>query len=106
MQRPHARSDIFSFGAVLYEMVAGRKAFDGTSRAGVIAAVLNRDVPPLSTVVPSASPALERVIRKCLVKDPAGRGKAPAISRVSCGGSLSRIRNSLDGGRCLAERGC
>ena len=59
-----ARSDIFSFGAVLYEMVAGRKAFDGTSRAGVIAAVLNRDVPPLSTAVPSASPALDRAMRK------------------------------------------
>ena len=68
-----ARSDIFSFGAVLYEMVAGRKAFDGTSRAGVIAAVLNHEVPPLSTVVPSASPALDRAVRKCLVKDPAGR---------------------------------
>ena len=70
---PDARSDIFSLGAVLYEMVTGRKAFNGTSRAGVIAAVLNSDVPPVSTSQPSLSPVLDRAIQKCLIKDPAAR---------------------------------
>ena len=70
---PDARSDIFSLGAVLYEMVTGRKAFNGTSRAGVMVAVLNSAVPPVSTSQPSLSPVLDRAIQKCLIKEPAAR---------------------------------
>jgi serine/threonine-protein kinase len=63
-----ARADVFAFGAVLYEMLSAKKAFDGGSTAAVMAAVLNTDPP----FVPSSSSpaALERIIRKCLAKDP------------------------------------
>ena len=65
-----ARSDIFAFGAVLYEMLAGKRAFDGRSQAGLIAAVLERDPAPISTVQPMAPPALDRLVAQCLAKDP------------------------------------
>jgi serine/threonine-protein kinase len=64
------RSDIFSFGAVLYEMVTGKRTFEGASQASVVAAILERDPPPLSSLEPVAPPALERVVSKCLAKDP------------------------------------
>src|SRR5690348_1272514 len=62
-----ARSDIFSFGCVLYEMLTGKRAFDGESQASVIAAILERPAPSLSSVVP---PALDRLLQRCLKKDP------------------------------------
>jgi eukaryotic-like serine/threonine-protein kinase len=65
-----ARSDIFSFGLVLYEMLTGRRAFDGTNPASVMAAILERDAPSAAGVAP---PALDRVLQRCLVKDPEDR---------------------------------
>jgi Tol biopolymer transport system component len=65
-----ARSDIFALGAVLYEMATGKRAFEGKTTASVIAAVLERDPPPLSTVQPASPPALDRVVKTCLAKDP------------------------------------
>jgi serine/threonine protein kinase len=65
-----ARSDIFSFGAVLYEMATGKKAFDGKTTASVIAAVLAAEPTPISALQPMTPPALERLIRICLAKDP------------------------------------
>ena len=68
------RSDLFAFGAVLYEMVTGQRAFDGQSRASIVAAVLHTDPPPPSTATEIAiPPRLDRVIGKCLTKDPDGR---------------------------------
>lgn len=64
------RADIFALGAVLYEMATGRKAFDGTSRASVIAAILEREPSPINPVQPLAPPGFERVVMKCLAKDP------------------------------------
>jgi serine/threonine protein kinase/Tol biopolymer transport system component len=61
------RSDIFAIGALFFEMVTGKRAFDGVSRASVIAAILERDPPSAADVVP---PVLERVLRRCLSKDP------------------------------------
>ena len=60
-----ARSDIFAFGCVLYEMLSGKKAFSGSTTASVIAAIMEREPEPLET-----APPLDRVIRKCLMKDP------------------------------------
>jgi eukaryotic-like serine/threonine-protein kinase len=65
-----ARSDIFALGAVLYEMATGKRAFEGKTTASVIAAVLERDPPPVSTVQPMSPPALDRVVKTCLAKDP------------------------------------
>jgi eukaryotic-like serine/threonine-protein kinase len=63
-----ARSDIFSFGAILYEMVGGQRAFKGESSVETMNAILKEDPPDLSTAKPPVSPALERVIRRCLEK--------------------------------------
>jgi eukaryotic-like serine/threonine-protein kinase len=65
-----ARTDIFAFGALLYEMVTGRRAFEGKTRTSLIAAIVDRDPPPISSVQPLTPPALERIIRVCLAKDP------------------------------------
>ncbi|HEU5163646.1 MAG TPA: protein kinase, partial [Thermoanaerobaculia bacterium] len=65
-----ARTDIFALGALLYEMVTGRRPFDGTSRASVIAAIMERQPRPISELQPLTPPALERVVRTCLAKDP------------------------------------
>jgi serine/threonine protein kinase len=69
-QEADARSDLFAFGAVLYEMATARKAFEGKTQASLIAAVLDREPTPLAQVQPMSPPALERVIRTCLAKDP------------------------------------
>ena len=65
-----ARSDIFALGAVLYEMATGKRAFDGKTTASVIAAVLERNPPAVSTVQPASPPVLDRVVQTCLAKDP------------------------------------
>jgi Tol biopolymer transport system component/predicted Ser/Thr protein kinase len=67
------RSDIFAFGAVLYEMATGQKAFAGKSQASLIASILEREPAPISTVQPMAPPALDRVVKTCLAKDPEER---------------------------------
>jgi serine/threonine protein kinase len=68
-----ARSDLFALGTTLYEMATGRKAFQGKSQASLIAAILASEPPPLSTLQPLTPPALERVVRGCLAKDPQER---------------------------------
>jgi len=65
-----ARSDIFSFGAVLFEMATGKRAFEGKTTASVIAAILEREPPPISTLQPMSPLALDRTVRICLAKDP------------------------------------
>jgi Tol biopolymer transport system component len=72
-ERVDHRTDIFSLGAVLYEMVAGRRAFDGTSAADRIAAALHREPAALSGLAPDASPGLEHIIARCLEKRPSER---------------------------------
>ena len=68
-----ARADLFAFGAILYEMASGRRAFSGDSQASLIAAILDRDPEPLATVQPQTPSDLDRLIRKCLAKDPDAR---------------------------------
>jgi serine/threonine protein kinase len=63
------RSDIFALGAVLYEMATGRRAFDGKTRASVIAAILDRDPQPISALQPMTPPSFERLVQACLRKD-------------------------------------
>jgi serine/threonine-protein kinase len=67
------RSDIFSFGAVLYEMITGHRAFDGGSPFGTITAILRDEVAPIAGLVPNVPPQLEQIVSRCLRKDPAER---------------------------------
>jgi len=68
-----ARSDIFSFGAVLYEMVTGQRAFEGKSQLSVASAILEKEPAPISSFKPMSPRSLDHVIRRCLAKDPDDR---------------------------------
>jgi Tol biopolymer transport system component len=73
-----ARSDIFSFGAVLYEMLTGRRAFEGASQTSVIAAVLAHDPPAVSTLQPATPHVIDDLVRTCLAKDANARWQSAA----------------------------
>ena len=64
------RSDLFSFGAVVYEMVTGRPAFEGSSPASTMAAILEREPPPMATLQQLTPPMLDHIVRRCLAKPP------------------------------------
>jgi Tol biopolymer transport system component len=68
-----ARTDIFAFGAVLYEMVTGRKAFSGESQASLISAIMTGEPAALPTLLSTSPPSLDRLLRTCLAKDPEER---------------------------------
>jgi serine/threonine protein kinase len=68
-----ARSDLFSFGCVLYEMITGRRAFEGKSQLSVFTAILEKDPEPITASHPLVPPMLDRAVRACLAKDPADR---------------------------------
>ena len=65
-----ARTDIFAFGALVYEMVTGRKAFEGPTQASLIGSIMQTEPPSISTLQATASPALDRIVGKCVEKDP------------------------------------
>jgi Tol biopolymer transport system component len=77
-----ARSDIFAFGALLYEMATGRRAFDGRSQASLIASIMEHQPQPLSTLQPMVPRGLDRIVRRCLEKRPG--------ERWQCAGDLAR----------------
>jgi serine/threonine protein kinase/Tol biopolymer transport system component len=88
------RSDIFSFGAILYEMLSGRRAFRGESTADTMSAILREDPPELSATNKSVAPALERVVNHCLEKNPEERFHSAndlgfAIEALSGSGTMS-----------------
>jgi serine/threonine-protein kinase len=87
-----ARSDIFSFGIVLYEMLAGQKPFTGQTMSDVLAAILRAEPPPLSQSVPSLPAELDRCIAKALYKDCNARYQT--ISELL--NDLKRLRQRLD----------
>jgi serine/threonine-protein kinase len=68
-----ARSDIFSFGDVLYEMVTGKRAFEGRSGISTLSSILRDDVRPIHEAAPEVPPLLEQIILRCLPKDPSAR---------------------------------
>ena len=80
------RSDLFSFGCVLYEMLSGKRAFDGKSAASVIAAVLEREPEPLK-----ATPPLERVVKRALAKDPEQRFQTARDLKASLSWALEHV---------------
>ena len=96
------RSDIFSFGAILYEMLSGKRAFRGDSMAETMSAILREDPPDLSETNKTVSPALERVVRHCLEKNPAerfhsSRDLAFAIESLSGSATTSGQSTALPG---------
>jgi Tol biopolymer transport system component len=92
-----ARSDIFSFGAVLYEMLSGRRAFEADSQAGVIAAILAHDPPPVSSMQPVTPPALDRIVGRCLAKDPDNRWQSAADLAGQLEGLAEELRRPGSG---------
>jgi serine/threonine protein kinase/Tol biopolymer transport system component len=88
------RSDIFSLGSVLYEMLTGKRAFEGKTQMSLASAILERDPEPLSKLRPLTPPALERVVQRCFAKDPeerwqSGRDLASELNWISLSGSQS-----------------
>lgn len=86
-----ARSDIFSLGLVIYEILTGSRAFDGASPASVIAAILEREAPSIAGIAP---PALDRLLRRCLEKNPDDRWQTARdlkaeLEWIASGGALA-----------------
>jgi Tol biopolymer transport system component/predicted Ser/Thr protein kinase len=71
-----ARTDIFAFGVAVYEMATGKRAFEGQSQASLMVAILEREPPAMSSLQPMTPPALDRVVKKCLAKEPEKRWQA------------------------------
>jgi eukaryotic-like serine/threonine-protein kinase len=94
------RSDIFSFGAVMYEMVSGRRAFVAESPAETMTAIVRSDPPELSTSGRAISPALDRVVSRCLEKSPEARFQSAkdlafALEAVSTSSQLPIVEHTL-----------
>jgi hypothetical protein len=100
------RTDIFAFGVVLFEMLTGRRPFDGSSRASTIAAILERTAPSLSSVQPTLPPLLDSIVTRCLAKDPTQRWQTASDLRQSlqwiADGASAPVGNSI--GRPAAAR--
>ena len=80
-----ARTDIFAFGLILYELITGRRAFEAKSGASLIASILKEQPPPISDIAPPTPKAIDRVVATCLEKDPENRWQ-----------SAREIRHALD----------
>jgi len=80
-----ARTDIFAFGALLYEMTTGRRAFAGKSQASLIAAILEKEPTPISELQPMSPAGLDQVIETCLAKDPEDRWQAARDVKLQLG---------------------
>ncbi len=87
-----ARSDLFSFGVVLYEMATGKRPFEGKSQASLIASIMKEEPRPISSIQPMAPPTLERVVTQCLAKEPDDRWQSAGdlkreLNWITSGGS-------------------
>ena len=104
-----ARTDIFAFGAVLYEMATGKRAFEGHSRASLIASIMSSHPRAISELQPMTPFALDRLIRKCLAKDPDARWQSAAdvadeLRWIAEGGSQVGMPAVLRSARRFRER--
>ena len=93
-----ARSDIFSFGAVLYEMVTGRRAFGGDSKLSTLASVLHSEPTPLTQAGSGVPRDVERIISRCLRKDPQRRWQSMADVKVALEDTLEELESNKLGG--------
>ena len=104
-----ARTDIFAFGCVLYELLTGQRAFDGKTSSSIMAAVLATTPKPIDELVPLTPPALERIVQRCLAKDPedrwqSARDVAAELLWVSQGGSKVGLPAMVSGRRRVREK--
>ena len=104
-----ARTDIFAFGAVLFEMLTGRKAFQGKSETSLLAAILNEDPPTLNEIQNAVPPALDYLVRACLAKDPDARVQTAhdiwlQLKWIAEGGSGTGMAVTPDRSRPRRER--
>ncbi len=104
-----ARSDIFAFGSVLYEMVTGKRAFEGKSQASLIAAILEHEPPAMSTLQTMTPPVLDHVVRRCLAKDPDERWQTAhdltaELNWIVEAGSQPGVTSPLVPGRRVSRR--
>jgi eukaryotic-like serine/threonine-protein kinase len=104
-----ARTDMFALGEVIYEMATGKPAFTGKSRASLIAAILSSQPQPMAALQPMTPPALERVVKKCLGKDPDERWQsasdlASELNWIAAGGSQAGEAGRIPAGRWKWER--
>jgi Tol biopolymer transport system component len=104
-----ARTDIFSFGCVMYELLTGHRAFDGQTSSSVMAAVLATNPEPIDKLVPLTPPALDRIVSRCLAKDPedrwqSARDVAAELKWVSQGGSQAGLPVMVSHRRRTRER--
>ena len=104
-----ARTDIFAFGALLYEMLTGTRAFAGTTKTSLIAAIVSAVPPPISSVQPLTPPALDHVVQKCLAKDPDDRWQsmhdvAEELRWIGAAGSQAGVAAPLTMRRKTRER--
>jgi len=91
-----ARTDIFAFGVVVYEMATGKKAFEGKSQASLIAKILETEPVPMSTLQPMTPPALDHLVKRCLAKTPderwqSARDICEQLRWISDGGSQAGL---------------
>ena len=99
-----ARSDIFSFGAVLYEMITGRRAFSGDSKLSTLASVLHKEPAPLSQVGQAIPREVERIINRCLRKDPQRRWQNMADIKVALEDVLEELESGNSAWRMERRR--
>jgi serine/threonine protein kinase len=93
-----ARSDIFSFGSVVYEMSTGRRAFQEETRISTLAAILNKEPLPVSEITPDAPRDLEKIIARCLRKDPNRRFQHMADVKVA----LEELKEESESGKLVS----
>jgi len=95
-----ARSDLFAFGSLLYEMVTGQHAFHGDSKLSTLSAILKEDPIPVSAAVPDAPRDLEKIIARCLRKDPARRFQHTDDLKIA----LSELKEESDSGTAVGAQ--
>jgi len=95
------RSDIFSFGSVLYEMITGQRAFDGETKLSTLSAILERDPPPASTIATKTPSELEKLVLRCLRKDPERRMQHMGDIKLA----LSELKQESESGKLTLGSG-
>ncbi|HET9193147.1 MAG TPA: protein kinase [Vicinamibacterales bacterium] len=98
------RTDIFAFGTVVYEMLTGRRAFEGKSQVSLIAAIVDHEPPPVSSLVPVSPPLLDHLVKTCLAKNPDQRWQSMAdvllqLRLIASGGAATVVRRDVPASR-------